>query len=76
MAISQGRAVEIPFSPHKMRHTFGTGLLSASSNTWLVQIELGHTKVETSQIYARTSSERIMSDMNNFHEYLWLQCEQ
>ena len=29
------------FSPHKMRHTFGTGLLNASSNTWLVQIELG-----------------------------------
>ncbi len=64
------------FSPHKMRHTFGTGLLNASSNTWLVQIELGHTKAETSQIYARTLSEKIMSDMNNFHEYLWSQCEQ
>jgi len=64
------------FSPHKMRHTFGTGLLNASGNTWLVQIEMGHTKAETSQIYARTLSEKIMSDMNNFHEYLWSQCEQ
>jgi site-specific recombinase XerC len=52
MAISQGWAVEIPFPPHKMRHTFGTGLLNASSNTWLVQIELGHAKAETSQFYA------------------------
>ena len=64
------------FSPHKMRHTFGTGLLNSSGNTWLVQIELGHSKAETSQIYARTLSEKIMSDMNNFHEYLWSQCEQ
>ena len=63
------------FSPHKMRHTFGTGLLNASGNTWLVQIELGHTKAETSQIYVRTLSEKIMFDMNNFHEYLWSQCE-
>jgi len=63
------------FSPHKMRHTFGTGLLNASGNTWLVQIELGHTKAETSQIYARTLSEKIRSDMNNFHNYLWSKCE-
>jgi integrase len=63
------------FSPHKMRHTFGTGLLNASGNTWLVQIELGHTKAETSQIYARTLSEKIMSDMNRFHDYLWSKCE-
>ena len=64
------------FSPHKMRHTFGTGLLNASGNTWLVQIELGHTKAETSQIYARTLSEKISSDMNNFHNCLWSKCEQ
>jgi integrase len=63
------------FSPHKMRHTFGTGLLNASNNTWLVQIELGHTKAETSQIYARTLSEKIMSDMNRFYDYLWSKCE-
>ena len=36
----------------------------------------GHTKAEMSQIYARTLSEKIMSDMNNFHEYLWSQCKQ
>ena len=64
------------FSPHKMRHTLGTGLLNASGNTWLVQIELGHTKAETSQIYARTLSEKIKSDMNRFHDYLWSKCEE
>jgi len=63
-------------SPHKMRHTFGTGLLNASGNTWLVQIELGHSKAETSQIYAKTLSEKIKSDMNKFHDYLWSKCEQ
>ena len=63
------------FSPHKMRHSFGTALLNSSNNTWLVQIALGHTKAETSQIYARTLSEKIKSDMNNFHDYLWSRCE-
>lgn len=62
-------------SPHKMRHSFGTALLNSSNNTWLVQIALGHTKAETSQIYARTLSEKIKSDMNNFHNYLWSKCE-
>jgi integrase len=64
------------FSPHKMRHSFGTALLNSSNNTWLVQIALGHTKAETSQIYARALNEKIKSDMNNFHKYLWSQCEQ
>jgi integrase len=64
------------FSPHKMRHSFGTALLNSSNNTWLVQIALGHTKAETSQIYARTLGEKIKSDMNNFHQYLWSKCEQ
>jgi integrase/recombinase XerD len=64
------------FSPHKLRHSFGTTLLNSSNNTWLVQIALGHTKTETSQIYARTLSEKTLSDMNKFHAYLWSQCEQ
>jgi len=63
-------------SPHKMRYTFGTGLLNASGNAWLVQIELGHSKAETSQIYAKTLSEKIKSDMNKFHDYLWSKCDQ
>lgn len=64
------------FSPHKMRHSFGTALLNSSNNTWLVQIALGHSKAETSQIYARTLSEKTRKDMNRFHDYLWSQCEQ
>jgi integrase len=63
------------FSPYKMRHSFGTALLNSSNNTWLVQIALGHKKAETSQIYARTLSEKIKSDINNFHEYLWSRCD-
>jgi len=63
------------FSPHKMRHSFGTALLNSSNNIWLVQIALGHTKAETSQIYARTLSEKIKTDMNNFHDYLWSKYE-
>jgi integrase len=67
--------VKSRFSPHKLRHTFGTGLLNASNNTWLVQIALGHSKAEMSQIYARTLSEKTKSDMDKFHNYLWSRYE-
>jgi len=63
-------------SPHKLRHSFGTALLNSSNNTWLVQIALGHSKAETSQIYARTLSEKVKLAMNQFHDYLWSKCEQ
>ena len=60
---------------NEMRHSFGTALLNSSNNTWIVQIALGHTKAETSQIYARTLNEKIKTDMNNLHNYLWSKCE-
>lgn len=63
-------------SPHKLRHSFGTALLNSSNNTWLVQIALGHSKAETSQIYARTLNEKVKLAMNQFHDYLWSQCKQ
>lgn len=63
--------VRTRFSPHKARHTFGTALLNATNNPWLVQIALGHSKAETSQIYARTLSEKVKLAMNDFHRHLW-----
>ncbi len=42
-------------SPHVLRHTFATLLLNQDAPITVVQSLLGHTKPETTMIYARLS---------------------
>jgi integrase/recombinase XerD len=58
-------------SPHKFRHTYATLLLDVTDNEFLVQNQLGHEKPDTTQIYARTLSEKLRKSMDNLHERLW-----
>jgi integrase/recombinase XerD len=63
-------------SPHKFRHTYATLLLHVSDNEFLVQNQLGHEKPDTTQIYARTLSEKLRAVMNNFHDRLFAEIQQ
>lgn len=49
-----------PVTPHIIRHTTASHLLE-HTDIDVVQDLLGHTKIETTRIYAKTSSERIKS---------------
>lgn len=49
-------------SPRKCRHTYATRLLSATGNLRVVQEQLGHQQVSTTEIYA---SVEIESRKNN-----------
>jgi len=44
-----------PVTPHTLRHTFATSLLSRTGNLLLVQKALGHRNVTTTQIYAHVA---------------------
>ena len=56
---------------HSARHTFATTVtLSNGVPIETVSKLLGHTKLSTTQIYARVMENKISSDMNNLEELM------
>lgn len=50
------------FTPHKLRHTFATGLLAKKMPIDKIQKLLGHSRIETTTIYAHTQLEQSLGD--------------
>ncbi len=48
-------------TPHKLRHTFGTELLQKGANLIEIQNLLGHSNLNTTQIYVHTNKESLVS---------------
>ena len=46
-------------SPHTMRHTYATHLLEAGTDIRYIQALLGHSRLETTQTYARVANNKI-----------------
>lgn len=45
--------------PHRFRHTFATNMLDNGMPIQEVRILMGHTNIDTTQVYAHTSQERV-----------------
>lgn len=58
--------IDREISPHTLRHSFATHLLENGANLKEVQEMLGHTKIETTQIYIHVSTKRIISAYDKF----------
>jgi integrase/recombinase XerD len=66
-AWSQKAGFEEPVSPHKFRHGCATALLEAGADLRSIQVLLGHSSIQTTQIYTSVTNQKARETIEQHH---------
>lgn len=61
--------VDVPVSPHKLRHSAATHLVDAGADLRAVQEILGHRSLQSTQIYVHVSGKRMRDTLTRYHPH-------